>query len=55
MNKLIAAASLAGSATLALAHGGHGAEGAHWHATDVWGFVLLGAAVALVLWSRRGK
>jgi hypothetical protein len=55
MNKLLAAAGLTGAAVNALAHGGHGAEGAHWHATDAWGFVLAGLVVALVLWSRRGK
>jgi hypothetical protein len=37
----------------AFAHEGHGAEGAHWHATDVFGFVLLAAvAVGLVAWWR---
>ena len=38
----------------ALAHDGHGLPGAHWHATDLWGFVALLAAIgALAWWSRK--
>ena len=38
------------------AHEGHGLPGAHWHATDAWGFVALVSAVAVALWlSRDGK
>ncbi len=48
-------AALAGTTTLALAHDGHGLQGSHWHASDTWGFVLLGAVLAVVLWARRGK
>jgi hypothetical protein len=55
MNKLLAATSLTGAASLAAAHGGHGLAFAHWHATDVWGFVALGAVAALIFWIRRGK
>lgn len=29
-------------------------EGAHWHATDVWGFVVLGGMIALAIWLSRG-
>jgi hypothetical protein len=37
--------------TLALAHEGHGIEGAsHYHATDVWGFVSIAVAAAVVWW-----
>ena len=39
----------------AQAHEGHGLEGSHWHATDVWGFVALGALVAAALWFSRKK
>jgi hypothetical protein len=40
----------------ALAHEGHGLHGAsHWHASDVTGFVLVGAIAALVLWLARRK
>jgi hypothetical protein len=55
MKNLFATVTLA-AATLAQAHSGHGPEGAHWHATDLWGFVALGvAAIAAALWMRRGK
>lgn len=38
----------------ALAHEGHGLSGAHWHATDLWGFAALLAAIgALAWWSRK--
>jgi hypothetical protein len=36
------------------AHENHGMQGAHWHATDAWGFVALGAMVALAIWLSRG-
>ena len=26
----------------------------HWHATDVWGFIAAGAALALAIWLSRG-
>jgi hypothetical protein len=55
MKKLLAAVSLAAAAPFASAHGGHGLDGTHWHATEAWGFVLVGAAVALYFWTRRGK
>ena len=34
------------------AHEGHGPEGSHWHATDVWG-VLAAAVIAALVLSRR--
>ena len=39
------------------AHDGHGLSGAHWHATDAWGFVVAAAAFsALAVWlGKRGK
>ena len=55
MKKFLVAAAVTQAASLAMAHEGHGMDFAHWHATDVWGFVALGAAVALVVWIRRGK
>jgi hypothetical protein len=55
MNKLLAAATLTSAASLAAAHEGHGMDLAHWHATDAWGFVLLGVVAALYFWYRRGK
>ena len=38
----------------AVAHEGHGLQGAHWHATDAWGFVAVVSAVAVALWLTRG-
>ena len=40
------AAATTFAATLARAHDGHGLTGAHWHASDAWGFVVLGRLVA---------
>ena len=37
----------------AWAHEGHGMEGSHWHATDVWGLLALAAAVALYYHHRK--
>jgi hypothetical protein len=42
-------------ALAAQAHEGHGLQGAHWHATDVVGFVAAAVAVAAVLWWRGRK
>ena len=41
----------------ALAHEGHGMDGAsHYHATDVWGFVILICLMGIVWWfTGRGK
>ena len=36
----------------ASAHDGHGLSGAHLHASDAFGFLVLGVAVALGLWLR---
>lgn len=51
---LIAAAALL-LPTWALAHDGHGPSGAHWHATDAWGFVMLAAVFAAGVWWARRK
>ncbi len=41
---------------LALAHEGHGIDGAsHYHATDVWGFVIALAIGAVMWWMGRNK
>ena len=37
----------------AWAHEGHGMEGSHWHATDIWGLLALAAAVALYYHHRK--
>jgi hypothetical protein len=36
-------------AASAFAHDGHGLPGAHWHASDAWGFVA-GVAAAAIGW-----
>lgn len=54
--KNIASSTLYIWAGAAFSHENHGISGAHWHATDVWGFVALGGVVALGIWlSGRGK
>jgi hypothetical protein len=53
--KTWALSALGLAAGSAAAHGGHGLEGAHWHATDAWGWMVLGVGVALLVWMRRGK
>lgn len=46
---LTALLSLAAGA--AHAHAGHGiVQEAHWHASDAWGFVAVGALAALAIW-----
>ena len=45
-------ALLTGADTL-FAHEGHGMTGAHWHATDLWGFVAMAVLVAVVIWQSR--
>jgi hypothetical protein len=54
MKALFASAALL-AASLVQAHPGHGEEGVHSHATDLWGFAMLGVAFALAVWLRRGK
>jgi len=40
----------------ACAHEGHGMPGfAHWHASDVLGFVAVAAVLAAVIWFKGGK
>jgi hypothetical protein len=50
----LAAMAMLSASSAALSHDEHGLHGSHWHATDVWGFVALGAAIALALWLSRG-
>jgi len=53
---LIAAYLMSTGASTAFAHDGHGLAGSHWHATDVWGFVVVGGLAAAAIWvSRKGK
>ena len=47
---------LACAALPAWAHEGHGMPGlAHWHASDVLGFVAVVAVIAAVIWFKGGK
>ena len=48
---ILASLALATASVTALAHGGHGAEGTHLHATDVFG--LLALALAGAWWFHR--
>ncbi|MEJ7929309.1 hypothetical protein WG922_04910 [Ramlibacter sp. AN1015] len=50
----LATSPLALIATGAFAHEGHGLLGAHWHATDAFGLLLVGGLAALAIWWGRG-
>jgi hypothetical protein len=52
-NKRLLAALSCGSITSVWAHEGHGLLGAHWHASDAFGFVALAAAIGLAVWISR--
>ena len=53
---LIATYAISTRASTAFAHDGHGLAGTHWHATDVWGFVVVGGLAAAAIWfSRKNK
>ncbi|MEI2679287.1 MAG: hypothetical protein V9G29_16375 [Burkholderiaceae bacterium] len=40
----------------AFAHEGHGlGSGSHWHASDAWGYIALGAVLVFALWAGRKK
>jgi len=47
-----ALATLASSAA-SWAHEGHGLEGGHWHATDVWGLLAVAAVGAMYFYRRK--
>ena len=50
LTRILAAACGALSSSIALAHDGHGLDGfSHWHSTDAWGFVVMGA-LGLAMW-----
>ena len=53
--QLAAASALLVTTAGALAHDGHGMEGAHWHATDVSGFVLVVVLATLAIVLSRGE
>ncbi len=52
-SRIAAAIAGATASSLALAHPGHGLEGAHWHATDVAIYIALAFAVGAAVWLGR--
>ena len=46
---------LALAGTASHAHEGHGLHGSHWHASDTFGYAVLGLAVVLAVWAVRRK
>jgi hypothetical protein len=52
--KLIAIQAILTPAKSIFAHDLHGLTDSHWHASDVFGFVILAAAIGLTLWFSRG-
>jgi hypothetical protein len=52
--KLIAINAIITPASVLFAHDGHGLNGSHWHASDVFGFALLAVAIGISLWFGRG-
>ncbi|HQR99818.1 MULTISPECIES: hypothetical protein [unclassified Polaromonas] len=48
--KTIATCAITTWAGASFGHDGHLMAGAHWHATDAWGFVALGGLVVLAIW-----
>lgn len=52
--KLVAIQTIITPVKMIFAHDGHGLQGSHWHASDVFGFAILAAVVGLALWFSRG-
>ncbi len=55
MRETLLLASMWSACSLANAHDGHGPSTAHLHATDLFGFTLIGLAVAGLVWWRGRK
>ncbi len=53
MRNLLTSLNLFVVSGLAVAHEGHGFSGAHFHASDLFGPLILAAAAAAVWWTRR--
>ena len=51
MNKTMAGIATLLATTLVAAHEGHGQSGAHWHASDLFGLLLI--FVGLLAWRGR--
>jgi hypothetical protein len=54
MTRILSFGTLLLAAQATLAHDGHGLAGAHWHATDTVGLLLVGGLAALAVWFSRG-
>jgi len=52
--KTIAPSTIFMSTNAAFDHDGHALQGTHWHATDAWGFAIMGIVVANAIWMSRG-
>jgi len=52
MQTAVALTTLAAHAST-WAHEGHGMEGSHWHATDIWGVLAAAVVAALVFYRRK--
>lgn len=48
--KIIAAYAITTWSGASFGHEGHLLSGAHWHATDAWGFIALGGLLVLAIW-----
>ncbi len=53
LRRAAVALALLAASGLALAHGGHGMQGSHWHPTDLLG-LLVALALAALVWRSRG-
>jgi hypothetical protein len=53
--RLAAAAAVLATSTVAMAHGGHGFQGAHMHASDTAGFIVVAVLATLAIWLSRGE
>ena len=53
LRRTLAAGALCLSTAAALAHEGHAQHGSHWHATDLWGFVVVGVLLVAAAWRGR--
>ena len=51
--KTAAALTALGASAATWAHEGHGMDGRHWHATDIWGLLAVAAAAALYYHRRK--
>ena len=53
--KIVATYAATVCVSTAFAHDVHGLQDSHWHTTDAWGFVAMGALVVTAIWLSRGS